>query len=336
MRSDSTTERRLSIAVGIPTANNEETIRDTLESLIDQTVPPDRIIIVDASTDSTPAIVQEVDSETTVVIECHKQSDRGRGVGGARNDIHSLLEEDILACLDTQKRVGPEWIEKRLDFHYENPEYDVLSGMRSDSVVDRPASGPKDPNFLRQSNCSIRKSALDRVDGWDQWMGRGEDWDLLIRLWTSGAQSYIRSDLACEFVAEDDTATAFTKILGRPSSVDFLRKYGRWYVSFHPLHVGGDVASAVSLLLFPISVVLGVLWSTLAFALLSVPALCAGFYTYQKAFRGDADMTDIRPRHGVLAIRFFLLGYTSVRQLVVSRDHDWNMAGFDPEGPADD
>ena len=173
--------------------------------------------------------------------------------------------------------MGPEWVERRLDFHRENPKYDVLSGMRSDGVVDRPASGPKDPNFLRQSNCSIRKSALDRVDGWDQWMGRGEDWNLLIRIWTSGAQSYIRSDLACKFVAEDDTTTAYTKILGRPSSVDFLRKYGRWYVSFHPLHVGGDVASAVSLGLLSISVALDVFWSPLAFILLLIPVFCAGF-----------------------------------------------------------
>lgn len=120
---------------------------------------------MDASSDLTPDIVREVDSETEVPIECHKQSDQGRGVGGARSDIYSLVEEDILACLDTQKRVGPEWIEKRLDFHRENPEYHILSGISSTNVVDRPANDPKDLNFLRQSNCSIRKSALDRVDG---------------------------------------------------------------------------------------------------------------------------------------------------------------------------
>lgn len=331
MLADPPTQHNLSIAVGIPTANSEDTIRETLESLIDQTVSPDRIIVVDASTDSTPDIIQEVDSETPIPIECHEQSNEGRGVGDARKDIYSLLEEDILACLDTQKRVGSEWIEKRLNFHCENPEYDILSGISSDDNIDRPANGPKDTNFLRQSNCSIRKSALDRVDGWDQWMRRGEDWDLLIRLWTSGAQSYIRSDLACEFIEEDDTVTAFTKILGRPSSINYLRKYGRWYISFHPLHVGGDIASAVSLGLLPISILFGVFWSPVAFALLLVPVFCAGFYTYQKVFCGDTDLTDIRPQHSVLFIRFFLLGYTAIKTLIISRDHNWNMTGFNPE-----
>lgn len=335
MSSESTMQYNLSIAVGIPTANNEETIRETLESLTNQTIPPDRIIVVDASNDATPEIVREVASETAVPIEYHKQSNHGRGVGAARSDIYALLEEDILACLDTQKRVGPEWIKKRLDFHYENPKYDILSGVRSDDTVNRPATGPKDPNFLRQSNCSIRKDALDRVNGWDRWMGRGEDWDILIRLWKSGAQSYIRSDLACEFVAEDDTLTTFTKILGRPSSVDFLRKYGWWYASFHPLHVVGDIASAISLGLLFISLTLTVFWSPQAFALLLLPLLSAGFYTYRKGFRGDTGLTDIRLKHGVLFFRFFLLGYTALKKIFFSANHNWNMAGFDSKYNAD-
>ena len=98
--------KKLTIAVGIPTANNEDTIRETLESLLRQTVQPDRIIIIDASTDSTPNIVRSVNKNTSVPIEIHQQSTRGQGVGGARQDIYDLLEEDILACLDTQKKVG--------------------------------------------------------------------------------------------------------------------------------------------------------------------------------------------------------------------------------------
>lgn len=136
--------KKLTIAVGIPTANNEDTIRETLESLLRQTVQPDRIIIIDASTDSTPNIVRSVNKNTSVPIEIHQQSTRGQGVGGARQDIYDLLEEDILACLDTQKKVGSRWIETRLQFHRGNPEYDILSGMRSTESVDRPATGPKD------------------------------------------------------------------------------------------------------------------------------------------------------------------------------------------------
>lgn len=326
----SSVSRNLSLAVGIPTANSEDTIENTLESLVEQTVQPDRIIVVDASTDSTPDIVRAVDERATVPIELHHQSDRGRGVGGARQDMFDLLEEDVLACLDTQKRVGPEWVETRLRFHRENPEYDVLSGMRSEEQIDRPASGPKDTNFLRQSNCSIRKSALDRVGGWDPWMARGEDWDLRIRLWTSGARSFIKSDLGCEFVERDDPESAFRKILSRPSSADFLRKYGSWYLRFHPIHPLGDIASLVSVLVIPLTVLLAVVWSPLALGLLLGPLAGSLTYLYLKAFRGEKGLTDLRPFHVVIAVRFFLLGYTFTRQLVRSSDHDWNYSGFDP------
>jgi glycosyltransferase involved in cell wall biosynthesis len=319
--------KKLTIAVGIPTANNEDTIRETLESLLRQTVQPDRIIIIDASTDSTPNIVRSVNKNTSVPIEIHQQSTRGQGVGGARQDIYDLLEEDILACLDTQKKVGSRWIETRLQFHRGNPEYDILSGMRSTESVDRPATGPKDTNFLRQSNCSIRKSALDRVEGWDPWMARGEDWDLRIRLWTSGAQAYIKSDLGCEFIEHDDSRSAFGKILSRPSSADFLRKYGLWYAQFHPIHSLGDIASLGSCFLV-LFAALGITQSLLALSLLIGPLAGSLIYLWLKAFRSGDDVSDLKPLHAVIAVRFFLLGYTFARKLIFSTNHDWNYGGF--------
>ena len=321
----------LSLAVGIPTANNESTIRETLESLVDQTVQPDRIIVVDASTDETPDIVRAVNEETIVPIELHKQSSRGRGVGGARQDIYELLEEDVLACLDTQKRVGSQWIAKRLKFHRECPEYDILSGTQSD--VNRPAEGVKDTDFLRQSNCSIRKSALDRVNGWDPWMARGEDWDIRIRLWTSGAQSYIKGDLSCEFIERDDPKSTFRKILNRPSSVEFLRKYGIWYIRLHPIHPLGDIISLCSLVVIPFSLLLGAVWSPLALLLLLGPFLGSLAYLYMKAttFGSPRSLTDLRPFHAIIAVRFFILGYTMARQIIKYSDHDWNYSGFSPK-----
>jgi len=320
----------LSIAVGIPTANNEATIRETLESLVNQTVQPDRIIVIDASTDATPEIVRAVDEETEAPIELHKQSSRGRGVGGARQDIYELLEEDVLACLDTQKRAGSDWVAKRLEFHHKHPEYDILSGIRSGDRIDRPAEGPKDMAFLLQSNCSIRKSALDRVEGWEPWLARGEDWDLRIRLWTSGAKSYIKSDLGCDVIERDDLKSTFWKHLRRPSSAQFLRKYGIWYLRFHPIQPLGDIASLCSLIAIPVALLLGAFWSPLALLLLLGPLLGSLTYLYMRYENHPSGLTDLRLVHFVFAARFFVLGYTMVRAIVQSGDHEWNYGGFDP------
>jgi cellulose synthase/poly-beta-1,6-N-acetylglucosamine synthase-like glycosyltransferase len=323
-----------SIAVGIPTMNCADTIEETLASLVDQTRPPDRIIVIDASTDRTPEIVRSFSAGVDVPIEVHEQSDRGRGVGAARQDMYELLTEDVLACLDTQKRVGEDWIETRLRFHAEHPEYGVLSGARTGGEsTDRPAKGVKDPYYLRQSNCSITKAALDRVDGWDPWMARGEDWDLRIRLWRAGVRSWVKSDLACEFIEVDDPTDVITKIFERPSSVDYLRKYGVWYARFHPVHVLGDVASLGSLVLLVVAPLLAVVGPPTALGLLVVPALGAATYLYMKSFRNRRRLRDFEVVHLFVLPRFFVLGVTALRQLLRGGDHDWNYGGFeDSEG----
>lgn len=321
----------VSIAVGIPTMNSAATIRETLESLTEQTRPPDRIIVVDASTDETPDVVRAVADETVVPITLKSQSGVGRGVGGARQEIYEALTEDVLACLDTQKRVDEDWIENRLRFHVEYPEYDVLSGVRTKGdPIDRPAEGVKDPYFFRQSNCSITKEALDRVNGWDPWMARGEDWDLRIRLWCSGVQSWVKSDLGCEFIEPDDPTDVITKVLDRPSSVDYLRKYGLWYARFHPIHVAGDAASFASLLTAFVAPLLAAFGRRTALGLLVVPLFGALTYLYVKTFRGRRRLRDFEPIHLFVLPRFFILGITAAQQLLTGEDYDWNYEGFDP------
>jgi hypothetical protein len=319
-----------SIAVGIPTMNNAETIRETLESLVEQTRPPDRIIVVDASTDETPDIVRSVAAQTDVAFTLRRQSGDGRGVGGARQEMYAELTEDVLACLDTQKRVDSDWVETRLRFHQEHPEYGILSGVRTEGdPIDRPANGVKDPYYLRQSNCSIRRDALESVNGWDPWMARGEDWDLRIRLWRAGVESWVKSDLGCEFIEMDEPMDAITKVFGRPSSVDFLRKYGLWYAKFHPIQVLGDVASLGSLLLLVAVPLLAVSVSPVALGLLAVPVLGSVAYLYVKTFRNRRRLRDVEPIHLFVLLRFFVLGITAAQQLLAGRDCEWNYGGFD-------
>src|SRR5437588_6678012 len=66
-----------------PARNEAEYIRETLDSVLAQTVPPKRWIIVDdGSTDDTPKILSEY-AEHHSVIEVHTRADRGRrALGG--------------------------------------------------------------------------------------------------------------------------------------------------------------------------------------------------------------------------------------------------------------
>ncbi len=96
----------------IPTYNRENFLRDTLESLTDQRMPPDRfdvIVVDDGSSDGTPT-VQEVSYPFR--LSYYRQPNQGdavaRNLGASKSDAALLvfLDDDIvvhsnyLACLD--------------------------------------------------------------------------------------------------------------------------------------------------------------------------------------------------------------------------------------------
>ena len=92
----------LEVAVGIPTKDNAATIAQTLESLRAQTRMPDRLIIVDNSSDDTREIITSY-ADDGWSIDILDQPREGVGVGAARAAIHAEFDGDILCCLDTER-----------------------------------------------------------------------------------------------------------------------------------------------------------------------------------------------------------------------------------------
>lgn len=317
--------RWTTIAVGVPTKNNENSIRQTLESLLNQTRKPDRIVVVDASSDRTREIVESIAANSEVPFDILDESHKGRGVSVARQQIYEACEEDILACLDTELVVGSEWVKTHVEFHQSNPECDILTAGTS---FNGPVDDPTERDYFVQSNCSIKRDALAKVDGWDIWMGRGEDWDIRIRFAASGAKSHALRELQAERVVDEDPFEWVTKMLGRPSSIAFLRKYGIWYFLFHPVHVVGDAISTLSI----VSCILGVLSMPLpvpSFVFFSFSGLGVLFYMYFHSLRprGLRDFKRHPSRAVLYPIRLFVIGYTTIRELRKSDRGDWKYTG---------
>lgn len=315
------------ITVGIPTMNNESTIRATLESLLNQTRLPDRIIVVDASDDKTPEIIRKLDREHETPIDIYIQSSDGRGVGKARQEIYQRFDGDVLACLDTGLVVDEDWLELREEFHLQNPSYDILSGT-DQSKVDRPVSDKDSPHYFRQQNCSITKTALDNVQGWDPWMPRGEDWDMHIRLASSGAEAYVKSDLSSERIEDENGVEIVKKNLSRPSSILFIRKYGLSYLSFHPLHLAGELASTISFFGLISGIVLLLFGSRFFILPLVIPVLGVSTYLYIRRikFREGVRVT---VDDWAWAVTFLFLWVSVLRELRRPPIHDWNYGGFE-------
>ncbi|MFB6078507.1 MAG: glycosyltransferase family 2 protein [Halarchaeum sp.] len=318
----------LSVTVGIPTRNNEDTIRETLTQLVEGTRPPDRIVIVDASDDRTTQIIGELAAESEVPIDVYGQSKQGRGVGRARQDIYEQFEGDLLACLDTNVQVDDTWLERHVAFHEANPEYDVLSAAPLRDV-DGPVTDPKRGFYFQQANCTVTREAIDRIRGWDPWLPRGEDWDASIRLWRSGARAYARNDLSGETIDDTEDQTAVDKALQRPSSVAFLRKYGLWYARFHPVHPLGDSLSLVSILGLVATPLVAVVAPTVSLTMLIGVVLVVLCFLYFDLV-AHYDRWWIHPRDFRDVPRFFVFGYTALREFVAG-DRPWNYGGLDEE-----
>lgn len=329
---DQGTTRPLHISVGIPTMNNEESIERMLRQLDEQTRPPDRVIVVDASTDATPEIVADVGDDVAFDVDLYEQSDRGRGVGAARADIYDRFEGDVLACLDTEHAVDADWLAIHEEFHRSHPAYGVLSNSGRPGF-DGPVDDPLQSHFFGQSNCSLKREALDATGGWDPWMQRGEDWDLRIRLWTAGVKSWAKHGIAATPFGRDlasNTTTWFRKkVYHDPSSVTFLRKYGLWYLRFYPLHVAADLLSLVAVVSLAIAP-LGLLISPVSLVfLLGLPLASAAAFTYYKGPRKRSALLPRRSELSSLPV-FFALGLSVLRNLRrVGGDETWNYQGFD-------
>lgn len=320
------------VVVGIATYNNIDAIDQTMEMVLEQTRPPDRIVCCDKSTDGTGRRVKSyADSNTETTIEVIEQS--GDGVADAYNEIldHIYDEYDIFATIQTELTVDNEWLDGHLDVHAEHPEIEMVMGdYKNSNLVDREVATDERPYYVGR-NFSAKAGTLERINGWDPNFLRGEDWDMRIRLAGAGTRVYAKSELGYEWQpATVDPYITLSKAKRKPTSVSFLSKYGSWYARFHPSHVVSDGLSIVSILsaigtvgFLPISPTL----AALSAILFTITVLT--YWVGHLALRGGVDQDLI-----VGPIRKQLLNGVAViyaYNRVVRRDAEWNMSGFDPD-----
>jgi len=106
------------ISVVVPTYNNIEELRATLESLTAQGLPADEFEVVvadDGSSDSTAKVVRSF--EPRLALRYFYQEDRGPRAAAARNAGARLAAAPVLAFIDTGTIAGPEFLQGHLEFH---------------------------------------------------------------------------------------------------------------------------------------------------------------------------------------------------------------------------
>ncbi|MBR5133878.1 MAG: glycosyltransferase family 2 protein [Alistipes sp.] len=191
------------ISVVIPLYNKKAEIERALRSVVEQSLKPREIIVVDdGSTDGSAAIVERVMRENPEAnIRLERQENRG--VSAARNRGISIATGDYIALLDGDDRWLSGYIAEvcRLMAYYPDADvystaFDIVNGERRYRAQTPESEGVIDPAKEALSGCypvipstaTIRREALLLAGGFPEGMRIGEDQWLWVRLMQRGSR----------------------------------------------------------------------------------------------------------------------------------------------------
>ena len=202
------------ISIIMPAYNAEETIVDSIKSVLYQTLQNWELIIVnDNSTDNTEKVVQPYLTDKRIILICPQQN---RGVAAARNIGIGRSRGTYVAFLDSDDIWLPQKLERQIAFLRKYPElaltygdYELFdeSGIRSLPRHTRGKNRNTDlfsavpqiyyKNMIGILTVVVRKRVLDNIGGFDTGLKGTEDHDMWIRMAKVGYQfGYIREKMA--------------------------------------------------------------------------------------------------------------------------------------------
>ncbi len=313
------------LVVGVCTFNVEETIGETLKTVLNQTVKPDLFVICDKSRDKTPELLEAFKERADFEVQILKQ--KGVGVADALQDIYEYIKSrggcEVLVVFETDRAFRENWLETHLSLRAEFKGCDLVSS------VDRPvgtyvARSLKDRLYCWSADMSINWAALERVGGWDRNMLRSDDWDLHIRLGTCGITPVVTSKHLHWIISEKHNQLTLEKMKKRDSSLFFLSKYGFWYLIFHPAHFVSDLFSILFLVIVPILFPLSLFLMNLKFIisnLILIAIMLLAYYIYS--------VSNNVP-YRIALKKWVLYGISmpyAIKRLIF-RKNEWNLKGF--------
>ncbi|MDZ4817762.1 MAG: glycosyltransferase [Planctomycetota bacterium] len=114
-------------SVVIPTYNGSRFIREAIESVLAQTLPPDEIIVVDdRSTDSTCEVVSAIAETSPIPLRLIRLEQNSGGPSKPTNVGVQAATGDIIAVLDQDDVFHPEKLARQVPVLANNPDYSLV------------------------------------------------------------------------------------------------------------------------------------------------------------------------------------------------------------------
>ena len=201
------------ISVVIPTLDRRFTLPRTLDSVLNQTLPPDEIIVVDnGSTDGTSSMLK---TNYPDVICLHEAK---RGVSAARNKGILFAKGVWIALLDSDDIWQPLKLEEQLKANKNSPGYRLIHtdehwyrrGKRVNQLMKHKKRGGyifKDCLKLcciSPSSALIEKSLFQQVGQFDEDLPVCEDYDMWLRVCAQEPILYVDQPLTIKYGGHND------------------------------------------------------------------------------------------------------------------------------------
>ncbi|HEY2387433.1 MAG TPA: glycosyltransferase [Candidatus Binatia bacterium] len=184
------------VSVIVPTLDRPETLREAIESILQQTYRDFEIIVVNDGGADVAALVQSLDTEGRISYVRHPAN---RNLAAARNSGIGVARGKYIAYLDDDDRFYPEHLETLVAFLEQGSHraaytdaLRVTQTRRDGRYVtvarDRPYSNDHDRDWLLVRNafpvlCMMHdRACIEAVGGFDEALTSHEDWDLWVRM----------------------------------------------------------------------------------------------------------------------------------------------------------
>ena len=160
-------------AVAVVTHNMAGSLRDCINSLLNQTVPNFRLIIIDdASSDETKEMINNFSDKRIH----YKINEKRLGIAASRNKAFSeLRDEKIIFFIDADCYAAPNWIKEGLKMFSDNPSVIAVEGLTIyEKTGYRPALSEKsyhmdlEPGMCHTHNCAYKVEVFREIGGFDE------------------------------------------------------------------------------------------------------------------------------------------------------------------------
>ena len=197
------------VSVVIPTYNRKESLKETLESLFNQTYPKDKYEIIvcddDKSTDGTEGLVKELMKNSPCKITYFKVKSKYKGPAAARNVGIENADGEIIGFTDDDCVASPNWIEEAVPY-FEAGKIGAIQGFVAPQMykpnwmekifkIRQGIAHTEDDGRYVTANMFFRKKAIVEAGYFDPELVWGEDTDLAYRVKRIGYKILFRKEV---------------------------------------------------------------------------------------------------------------------------------------------